>query len=190
MVGPLWQLPNTRTRSLALVIALAIAFASGSALAKPASEQAVKAEFVERFMRFVSWPADAMPDQDGALIIGVIGADSFTPYLRNVGKHRVVKGHKLQIHEIEELGELRKCHVLYIDAGAANQLLDIVEITRDRPILTISQGKSFARKGVLINFYQSEGKLRFEINVDAVQRSGLRFSSKLLRLSRIVGDRG
>ncbi|HHJ53866.1 MAG TPA: YfiR family protein, partial [Caldithrix abyssi] len=51
---------------------------------------------------------------------------------------------------------------------------------------TISDTPGFAKKGVMVNFYDWKGFIRFEINKKAVESSNLKFSSRLLRLARIV----
>ena len=50
--------------------------------------------------------------------------------------------------------------------------------------------EGFAERGVLINFFVAEKQVRFEINDAAAQSSGLEFSSKLLRVARLVGTDG
>jgi hypothetical protein len=41
----------------------------------------------------------------------------------------------------------------------------------------------------MINFFMSGNKVSFEINVDAVDHSGLKMSSQLLKLAKIVKGR-
>jgi hypothetical protein len=53
-------------------------------------------------------------------------------------------------------------------------------------ILTIGESDGFAEIGGMINFIIVRGTLRFEINVAEVNRSGIKLSSKLLRLGKIV----
>lgn len=40
----------------------------------------------------------------------------------------------------------------------------------------------------MVAFYLTDGKVRFEVNVDAVERGGLKMSARLLNLARIVKD--
>jgi len=56
--------------------------------------------------------------------------------------------------------------------------------------LVVGEGAEFAERGGAIQFFLENNKLRFAINVDAVQRSRLQASSKLLALARIVHDGG
>ena len=57
------------------------------------------------------------------------------------------------------------------------------------PIVTVGEDEKFLRRGGMINFVLEDGKLRFQINTDAVGRSGINISSKLLSLAKIVRDK-
>ena len=48
----------------------------------------------------------------------------------------------------------------------------------------------YAAQGVMVNFYPERNKVRFETNVDAARRAGLKISSHLLKLARIVRELG
>ena len=53
-------------------------------------------------------------------------------------------------------------------------------------VLTVSDTNGFAHQGVIINLIKVDNKIRFEINPAAAERAGLKISSHLLRLARIV----
>ena len=54
------------------------------------------------------------------------------------------------------------------------------------PILTVGETPRFIEQGGIVNFFLENGKVRFEINRSAAERSGLRISSRLLQLAKIV----
>jgi hypothetical protein len=56
-----------------------------------------------------------------------------------------------------------------------------------RPILTVSDVENFAQNGGDIDFYLSGAKVRFEINPQSAKLCGLKISSQLLSLGKIVG---
>jgi hypothetical protein len=62
-------------------------------------------------------------------------------------------------------------------------------------VLTVSDLEPFCRLGGGIGLVHEENRLRFEVNMEAAERSGLKVSSKLLTLARkvypakVVGDR-
>ena len=67
-----------------------------------------------------------------------------------------------------------------------NKLHKIISLTRDKPILTISDAKGFAKNGDLMDFYTHDNLIRFEVNEKAVRESGLSMSYLLLKVARIV----
>jgi hypothetical protein len=50
----------------------------------------------------------------------------------------------------------------------------------------VSEVPNFANEGGDINFYISSEKIRFEINPQAARQAGLKVSSQLLALGKIV----
>ncbi len=54
------------------------------------------------------------------------------------------------------------------------------------PVLTVGDAEDFARLGGMINFRVEENKVRFEINPAAATRAGLRISSRLLGVARVI----
>jgi hypothetical protein len=82
----------------------------------------------------------------------------------------------------------RRCHLLFVADGETRRssegLVGVVAL----PVLTVSDRKDFARADGIIELYAEEGRMRFAINVDGVARSGLRLSSRLLGLAKIIRD--
>jgi len=53
-------------------------------------------------------------------------------------------------------------------------------------VLTVGETVDFLEVGGIINFIVEEKKIRFEINVAAARKAGLKVRSKLLRLAKRV----
>ena len=62
----------------------------------------------------------------------------------------------------------------------------IVETVGHSSVLTVSDITGFAREGGIIGFFVEEKRVQFEINVAAAEVAGVRISSRLLNLARIV----
>ena len=92
----------------------------------------------------------------------------------------------MKVRYITAVDEIGKTNILFISNSENKNLKNILEYTNNKPILTIGESKGFAEKGVLINFYLSENKVRFEINESAVRETGLYMSFRLLSLAKIV----
>jgi hypothetical protein len=95
---------------------------------------------------------------------------------------------KLEIRRVDRIEDLQRCHILFISESEKENLSQIFVKVSDWPVLTVSDMEGFAKRGGIINFITVEKKIHFEINVDVAERSGLRISSKLLRLAKIVTD--
>ena len=54
--------------------------------------------------------------------------------------------------------------------------------------LTVGDVDGFTARGGIFRFLLEDNKVRFEANMDAVRRSRLRVSAKLLKLAKIYGD--
>ena len=53
-------------------------------------------------------------------------------------------------------------------------------------VLTVSDGKGFAQTGGIIELFIEDGRMRFAINLDAMEQTGVRLSSRLLGLAKVV----
>ena len=152
-------------------------------------EYSIKAEYLERFTRFIEWPADsAAADPKIPFRICVIGKNPFEDYLDAMAEEVRIHGKHVEVRKIERLEDIPDCELLFIPSSEQNRLSSILEKTDSKAILTVSDTPGFAEKGVLINFFQTDSKIRFEINTDAVKRSMLRFSSRLLALGKRIKE--
>jgi hypothetical protein len=178
-----------RLRRGALVVGFAAVLATERPVLGETREYDVKVEFMERFTRFIDWPAGAFSSDESPFVLCVAGTSPFGPYLEELVRERQLKNRAIVLRSIAELAPLDGCHMLFVATSDRKRLKSIVAKTLRRPILTVADSEGFARTGVLVNFYLDEAKhVRFEVNADAIKLSGLKFSSKLLKLARIVAS--
>ena len=90
------------------------------------------------------------------------------------------------VRYISDLAQVDGCEIVFIAASEKSRLASILARTEGKPILTVGDTDGFGAAGVLINFYTSGDTVKFEINEGAVDRSGLRVSSKLFKLARVI----
>ena len=159
---------------------------SGRAAADSDVEHRIKAEFVERFTRFVDWPPTAFPSPRAPLVIGVLGAHPIYAPLVRIAREREVKGRPLVVRRLTDASQVEGCHVVFISGKAAAELPAVIARTRGKPILTIADTPGFGALGVVINLFVEGGFVRFEINEGVARGSSLHLSSRLLKLGRPV----
>jgi len=151
-------------------------------------EYLIKAALLYNFAKFAEWPVDAFDGAGTPLRICILGDDPFGAALDAlVGKQ--VHERPLTIARIRALAETARCHILFVSASETAQLTEILDYVGRRPILTVADFSRFAQAGGIIGLKTVDNHSRIEVNIDAVNRSGLKLSSKLLRLAETVGAR-
>jgi hypothetical protein len=167
----------------------ALLLAACALLAAPAGgttrEYEIKAAFLYNFVKFVDWPAQALPDNSPNVVIGVLGANPFGRALNTING-RSVKGKTLVVRQVSSAQDAQNCHMLFICPSERDRLRAILDALRNDSVLTVGEMKGFAESGGIINFTLQNDRVRFEINPAAAERARLTISSQLLRLAKIV----
>ena len=154
-------------------------------------EYLLKSVFMERFTRFVQWPAPfSEKNKAQHFVIGVMGPNPFGDILQTVFSRQPIKGKPVDIRLVNTLSDISGCHMLFIGKTDSQSLSNIVHYSKNFPVLTISDNKGYASKGVHINMYVENEQIRFEINNEAASASKLNISYLLLKLARIVETTG
>lgn len=169
---------------LFLSIFLLAAVGSAAIAIEQVPEYQLKAEFLERFTRFIDWPSPE--SETRPFLIGVVGQNPFGKYLEQIAASRRIKGRRVEVHYFDDVAKIDTCQVVFIASSEKQRLRSILAHTEAKPILTVGDTNGFGSAGVLINFYTAGDTVRFEVNGAAVERSGLKVSSKLLKLARLV----
>jgi hypothetical protein len=155
----------------------------GIAAADAAADVAVKAAFLYNFAKFAEWPA-LLPA--ARLVVCVIGSDPIAAALVETVHGQEIGGHPVEIWRPLDGGSWRSCNVVFVADAQSRQLAKgLVEI-KTLPILTVGDWKGFSQSGGVIELYLEGGKMRFAINLDAAEYSGIHLSSRLLALAKII----
>jgi hypothetical protein len=154
------------------------------------SEEMVKAVFLERFTRFVTWPKPSgMEDGSQPFVLGVIGEDPFGGLLEEVYREGqvLIRGKKVDLRKLKLPQEAALCHMVFIGKTDRETLARLLAVLRAKPVLTVSDHESYGQLGVHINFFmEGDKRVRFEINERRARTSSLHISYQLLQVARIV----
>ena len=173
-------------------IALLVLAGASSILSQgtPSVEYQLKAAFLFNFAKFVAWPPDAFPSQTAPITLCVFRHDPFGSALDEVIHEKAINNRELLARRIHDLPELKACQLVFVSEREEKQLPEILESLKGASSLVVGESADFAERGGAVQFFLENNKLRFVINVDAIQRARLQASSKLLALARIVHDNG
>jgi hypothetical protein len=78
------------------------------------------------------------------------------------------------------------CHAVWIAPAGDAQVRAVLARTSGKPILTLGDTDGFAERGVLINLRRESARIGFEVNLEEAKKSGLKLSSRLLALGKII----
>ncbi len=149
-------------------------------------EYQVKAFFLYNFAKYVDWPSHRFNSAADPLVICILGQNPFGGGLEQAVHGKAVEGRTVVVHQISDLHPQCDCHILFVGASERKRFRSSSALIRGSGVLTVGESEGFASDGGVINFKVEEGKVRFEINLDAAGQEQLHISSKLLSLARIV----
>jgi hypothetical protein len=152
----------------------------------PPNEYEVKAAFLYNIAMFVEWPVAAQGNLSTHLNLCVLGNDPFGPAIETIDGMKLGDNMTIVLKHVAVIRDLGNCHILFIPSAEKEHVEQIVETLGRSHVLTVGDTAGFAQRGVAVNFYLEHKKVRFEINMDAVRRAGLKISSQLLKLAKII----
>ena len=156
-------------------------------------EPEIKAAYLYNFGRYVEWPATAKSNGENGspdFAIGVIGDSPVVAPLRTIAASKKVGGRAIVIRQFLSDKDFRPCQMLFVPAGQNPELVAaILKKARETATLVVGDEEGFAQKQGQIGFYSDQNNMKFEINVGGAEKAGLKISSKLLSLGRIVGEK-
>jgi hypothetical protein len=170
--------------SLLLTITAAVVSLPARGEERKLGEYEVKAVFIYNLAKFIEWP-DKSLDNSPTLTVYILGDDPFGAHLDAI-KDKLIKGKTVVVKQIASPAALKNVGILYISSSEKEQLQDILKGISGLPILTVGDTQSFATRGVMVNFYLENNKIRFEINLEAARLAGLKISSNLLKMGKII----
>jgi len=168
--------------ALAATLIAAPGIAAGTG-ADVAPDVPVKAAFLYNFAKFVEWPALTA---GAPIVVCIVGHDGIATAFVETVRGQTISGHRLDVLRPLDSATWSVCNLLFIaDAETRRSAGGLDEIKR-LPVLTVSDNKGFALAGGIIELYVEAGRMRFAINLDAADRAGLRVSSRLLGLAKVI----
>lgn len=146
-------------------------------------EYQTKAAFLFNFAKFVDWPPHKFTQPDSPLIIGIVGSDPFGELLEEAVQDKRINDRTVMVRHIDDMEELRKCHILFVCRSEVTRLPKILWEVRGDNVLTVGETDKFISRGGIINFVMVGSAVRFQIDNNAAKRAGLKISSKLQQLA-------
>ena len=172
--------------SLAAAINAGILFAQ----TKSAGEYQVKAAFLFGFAKFVDWPTNTFSDPKQPLTVCVYGRDPFGEILDDALLGKSIGDRRVSVGRANQFQDIAGCQMIFVARSEHERARELMNRLAGHAVLLVGENEGFATSGGTIEFTLEDRRVHFIINPDAAERAGLKFSSKLLALAKIVHDPG
>lgn len=143
----------------------------------------VKAAYLYNFTKFVTWP-----DKPGDTFnICIVGNDPFGSSLEPI-KQKTALNRPIKLIAIDSANSIEQCHIAYFNT-VGNRLIRLPGILTVGSLdssLSVSNQPFFAEQGGMIGFAIDNNKIRLYINLNALKKSGLSISAKLMEVAELV----
>lgn len=176
-----------------LSVAVLILSPGGRAFAQaPRAESldALHAAFLFNFAKFTTWPS--VNDFDTSLKFCVqsetIDQEAFSGW----GKKRI-QGRPVRVAFFTNFssGELQNCAVMFVSkAPDGISLKDLRDFANTHNTLLVSDLAGFGSSGGHIELYEANRRLRFKVNLGALEKARLSLGAGVLNLAEIVTTTG
>jgi len=150
------------------------------------AEYELKSGFLYRICKYTQWPTPPGPDKP--FIISILGKIPGGQEI-HIPPANTIAGRKIVTRKIEQPAGIDGSDVLFIASSEANRLEAILDYTAGKPILTVGDTRGFAQRGVMVNYYIQNDRVRFEINYEACKNASLQMHSQLFAIGRVVKTR-
>jgi hypothetical protein len=146
----------------------------------------VRAAYLYNFVKFVEWPPVAYQSVDAPAVICIVGDARTSSVLELATLAKKANGRRVEARQPRSANEFKSCHVLFIGFSDKPRISAILRSVKDSNVLTIGQTDGFISLGGMINLVEKDGNIGLEIDPKATEEAGLKVSSRLLVISRIV----
>jgi YfiR/HmsC-like len=155
---------------------------AGLAFGQSEIELKVKAAFLFNFAKFTQWPPTSLAPAD-SLVIGCFSDPDFIEVLEATVAGKTVESRHIVVKQVTRVGDLRACHMLFVARSKQDDATALLARAKEMHILTVGESDGFTTHEGIIGFVPLDGSVKFMINLQQAERSGLRLSSKLVGLA-------
>lgn len=141
------------------------------------TEDKLKTSFVYNFAKFVTWPNISSTDTK-PLFICTLGSQPLIDHFSQL-QGKKVNAQSIEVRSLSRGQPIRDCKILFIAESEIPLLEKTLLSLTSSPILTISTIPDFVHANGMIGLKVLDDLVRFDVNLQAVQKAGLTVNSQL-----------
>lgn len=156
------------------------------AIAADSSLPSVKAAFAYNFVKLTAWPDARFAGPTSPLQVCVIKGDLMEEPLRASLAGKPAGARMIGVRQVGPDDSFATCHVLYLGTLMAPRYGALMGRAVGKGVLVIDEGAQFSWPDGMIRLYTEQSRMRFEINLEALERARLKVDPRLIRLAKIA----
>jgi len=168
--------------TISLLVSL-LQCASSAAQSDETAADRIRAAYILKFLEYVEWPDRLFPDAAAPYVVGVAGSEYVASELTRLAPTRTSGGRPIVIRRIANGAVPGEVHALYVGREDRSNGARLVKSYAGKPVLVITDENATPPEASIINFVTLDGRVRFEISLQAAEHAGLRLSSRLLSVA-------
>jgi hypothetical protein len=153
-------------------------------------EYQLKAGFLFNFAKFVQWPvtnsAGTNTVQTNEFRIGVVDASDAYLVVSNAIDGKRANHRNFVVERVKTPAAAAGCDMLFVTRKPTTEAKEILAHVSAKPVLTVGETPGFAADGGCINLVRHAQKVRFEVNLEAATKAGLKVSAQLSTMAIVV----
>jgi YfiR/HmsC-like len=141
----------------------------------------IKAAYIFNFAKFVELPgADDKP-----IRLCVLGRDDLNGAMQGLNR-RVAQGRELIVRNNVALDQAKDCAIVFVGEAEARLLPAAARQLGSASVLLVSDARHAVDQGAHLSLVFNDDRVEFEVNLQHLQKSGIKASSQMLKLARNV----
>jgi hypothetical protein len=138
-----------------------------------------EAIYTYNFTKYINWPIE----KGNNVVIGILGNGAVLNAFKKMAKSKSSANRQFLVKQLTSGEQVGSCNIIFICKQHDEDFRSIIKEVYGKPVLLITEDSQYAKRGSGINFLKIGGKLKFEINQNMLQKSGLKVSNSLLQLA-------
>jgi hypothetical protein len=153
-------------------------------MVEPDINAKVKVLFLYQISKYVMWPTEPSPN---GFTIGLYGEyPELFSELNKLAAEKKRGDQPYVIIQYKQLSEIKSCHVLYLTPERDGDISKVLEKLKGKNTLLVTDKDGMIKKGACINFFYEDNKQRFEVSNENVKQQGLKISTKLSSIAKVI----
>jgi hypothetical protein len=160
------------------------------ATAADISARKIEASYLYKFGSYVTWPEGTFATTDSPVTIGIVGDNLLADELATIVSSRLIDNRPVVVKRVERADQLAGLNIVFVANMDSLKVSEWIARVRSLPVLSVTNQADQPIVGSIINLVIDDNRIRFDVSLEAAERSRIKLSSSLMTVARkILGKR-